>query len=197
LSVIARNSDALRRLTDDLIGLSSVLTGRIKLDHRLIDLRSVIDDVVESISLAAQAKGLSIVKRIQPRMLVLGDEARLRQVFWNLLSNAVKFTPTGGAISVVGGLDGDRVSVEVSDTGIGIPESFLPHVFDKFRQEDASHTREHQGLGLGLTIARQFAELHGGRIAVRSEGRDRGAVFTVILPAAEPSAALPSESRAG
>jgi PAS domain S-box-containing protein len=190
LAVIARNTDALRRLTDDLIGLSSVLTGRVKLDHQLVDLRLVLEDAIESVSLAGQAKGLTLEKDLHPRMLVLGDEARLRQVFWNLLSNAVKFTPPGGAIRITARVVNGQILVQVADTGIGIPESFLPHVFDKFRQEDASHTREHQGLGLGLTIARQFTELHGGHIAVASEGRNRGSVFTVKLPAAESSSAV-------
>jgi PAS domain S-box-containing protein len=188
LAVIARNTDALRRLTDDLIGLSSVLTGRIRLENQLVDLRAVLDDAVESVSLAAHAKGLSVSKAIAGKMVVRGDEARLRQVFWNLLSNAVKFTNSGGTITVSNQSDGEHISVQVADTGIGIPATFLPYVFDKFRQEDASHTRHHQGLGLGLTIARQFTELHGGTIAVQSKGRNQGAVFTVTLPAADGSA---------
>ncbi len=185
LSVIGRNADALRRLTDDLIGLSSVLTGRIKLDRQFVDLGVVLEDAAESVSLAAAAKGLQVVKQVDAGLHVLGDEARLRQVFWNLLSNAVKFTQAGGTVTVSARGSRNRIAVRVADTGIGIPASFLPHVFDKFRQEDASHTREHQGLGLGLTIARQFTELHGGTISVHSEGRDRGTVFTVTLPAAE------------
>ena len=188
LAVIARNTDALRRLTDDLIGLSSVLTGRIRLENQMVDLGSVIDDAIESVSLAAQAKGLSVVKRIEGALQVRGDEARLRQVFWNLLSNAVKFTNTGGTITIANQTDGEHVSVRVADTGIGIPTTFLPYVFDKFRQEDASHTRRHQGLGLGLTIARQLTELHGGTITVHSEGRNCGTAFTVTLPVADGSA---------
>ncbi len=189
LAVIARNTDALRRLTDDLIGLSSVLTGRIRLDNQLVDLRAVLDDAVESVSLAAQAKGLSISKQVSGDLRVRGDEARLRQVFWNLLTNAVKFTNAGGTITVTNQSDREHISVHVADTGIGIPATFLPYVFDKFRQEDASHTRHHQGLGLGLTIARQFTELHGGTIAVLSKGRDQGSVFTVTLPVADGSPA--------
>jgi hypothetical protein len=189
LAVIARNTDALRRLTDDLIGLSSVLTGRIRLENQLVDLRAVLDDAVESVSLAAQAKGLAISKVVTGDLRVRGDEARLRQVFWNLLSNAVKFTNAGGSITVTNQSDGEHINVQVADTGIGIPASFLPFVFDKFRQEDASHTRHHEGLGLGLTIARQFTELHGGTISVHSRGRNQGTVFTVTLPAAYGSAA--------
>ena len=185
LTVIGRNADALRQLTDDLIGLSSVLTGRIKLNREFVDLAVVLHDAAESVALAAAAKGLTVVKEVDGRLHVLGDDARLRQVFWNLLSNAVKFTPAGGTVTIGARLRRERIVVHVADTGIGIPASFLPHVFDKFRQEDASHTREYQGLGLGLTIARQFTELHGGTIGVHSEGRDRGTVFTVTLPAAE------------
>jgi PAS domain S-box-containing protein len=185
LAVISRNAEALRRLTDDLIGLSSVLTGRIKLNRQSVDLEAVLHDTAESVSLAAAAKGLRVIREVDAGLHVLGDEARLRQVFWNLLSNAVKFTQAGGTVTIAAHGGRERIVVQVSDTGIGIPAAFLPHVFDKFRQEDASHTREHQGLGLGLTIARQFTELHGGTIAVHSEGRDRGTVFTVSLPAAE------------
>jgi signal transduction histidine kinase len=154
-----------------------------------VDLREVLEDAVESVSLAAHAKGLNISNEATGTLLVRGDEGRLRQVFWNLLSNAVKFTNVGGTITVTNASDGERISVQVADTGIGIPATFLPYVFDKFRQEDASHTRQHQGLGLGLTIARQFTELHGGSIAVYSKGRDQGTVFTVTLPVADSSTA--------
>ena len=186
LAVIERNTDALRRLTDDLIGMSSVLTGRVRLERHVVDLRSVLDDVVESIALAVQAKGLVITTDFEEGLVVRGDEARLRQIFWNLMSNALKFTPGGGTITATARVEDDSIRVRVSDTGIGIPATFLPHVFDKFRQEDASHTREHQGLGLGLTIARQFTELHGGTITVESRGRNDGAAFTVTLPIANP-----------
>jgi signal transduction histidine kinase len=194
----------LRRLTDDLIGMSSVLTGRIRLDRKTVDLRRVLDDVVESIALAVQAKGLSMTTDFEDDLVVRGDEARLRQIFWNLMSNALKFTPGGGTISATARRENEHARIRVSDSGIGIPAAFLPHVFDKFRQEDASHTREHQGLGLGLTIARQFTELHGGTIAVESRGRNQGAAFTVTLPivntageALDGGAAVPRQSRSG
>jgi PAS domain S-box-containing protein len=188
LAVVERNTDALRRLTDDLIGMSSVLTGRVRLERHVVDLRSVLDDVVESMALAVEAKGLSMKTDFGDKLVVRGDEARLRQIFWNLLSNALKFTPAGGTITASAHVEGDDIRVRVSDTGIGIPSGFLPYVFDKFRQEDASHTRQHHGLGLGLTIARQFTELHGGTIAASSHGRDQGALFTVTLPVATASA---------
>ena len=195
LIVVDRNVDALRRLTDDLIGMSSVLTGRVKLERHLVDLHAVLQDAMDSITLAAQAKGLATETALGERLFVRGDEGRLRQVFWNLLSNAVKFTPTGGTITATATLDRDAIVVTIADTGIGIPETFLPYVFEKFRQEDASHTRQHHGLGLGLTIARQFTELHGGTIAASSRGRDCGAAFTVRLPAASaPASAGPAEA---
>jgi PAS domain S-box-containing protein len=196
LSVIERNTDSLRRLTDDLIGMSSVLTGRIRLEQRLVDLRGVLEDAVESIALAVQAKGLSIRTDFGDVLPVRGDEARLRQVFWNLLSNALKFTAAGGTITATAHVRDDQVMIQVADTGIGIPPAFLPYVFEKFRQEDASHTREHQGLGLGLTIARQFTELHGGTISAGSKGRNQGAVFTVKLPVANPGGGSPAAERA-
>jgi signal transduction histidine kinase len=156
----------------------------VRLERRLVDLRTVLDDTLESIMLAAEAKGLTILKDVAETLPVRGDDARLRQVFWNLLSNAVKFTEAGGTVRAAARVHGDVVVVDVADTGIGIPVEFLPHVFDKFRQEDASHTRAHQGLGLGLTIARQLTELHGGTITATSAGRNQGALFTVTLPAA-------------
>jgi signal transduction histidine kinase len=123
---------------------------------------------------------------------VQGDENRLRQVFGNVLSNAMKFTPSGGAITITTRYLPERVDVEIADTGIGIAPAFLPHVFDKFRQEDGTHTREHAGLGLGLAVARQFVELHGGTITAASAGRGRGAAFIISLPASRTAQPLVS-----
>jgi hypothetical protein len=124
------------------------------------------------------------------------DENRLRQVFWNIVSNALKFTPEGGAVSLTTRFDGTHAVVEIADTGIGIAASFLPHVFDKFRQEDGTHTREHSGLGLGLAITRQFVELHDGTISAASAGRGHGSSFVVRIPASRPATlpALPEAS---
>ena len=182
LPIIQRNIEGLKRLTDDLLGMSDVLTGRVVLQRRPLNVSWIVTDILESLSLAAAAKGLSLRADLTPDAVVSGDETRLRQVFWNLVSNALKFTPGGGTVSVTLTVDAQSVVVRVADTGIGITPSFLPHVFDKFRQEDATHTREHSGLGLGLAIARQFTELHGGTITVTSSGRDKGTVFTVTLP---------------
>jgi CheY-like chemotaxis protein/anti-sigma regulatory factor (Ser/Thr protein kinase) len=119
--------------------------------------------------------------------MVLGDPGRLQQVMWNLLSNAVKFTPSGGTVRVMLGRDGDDVVIRVADSGIGIEPEFLPHVFDRFRQQDASITRKHGGLGLGLSIVKQLVELHGGTITVDSPGEGAGTTFTVRLPLAGPA----------
>lgn len=191
LPVIGRNVDALRRLTDDLLGMSDALTGRVVLARKRLDLSEMLAELVHGVSLAGQTKGIAITTNLDPDVVVEGDETRLRQVFWNLVSNALKFTPEGGAIHVEARMHGKVVLVRVSDTGIGITPSFLPHVFDKFRQEDATHTRERSGLGLGLAVARQFVELHGGTITAASAGRGSGSTFTVTLPARND----PAESR--
>ena len=122
-------------------------------------------------------------------MPISGDPARLQQVVWNLLSNAVKFTPPGGRVTVYVLAVNDHAELHVADTGVGIPRSFLPFVFDKFRQADASFTRQHGGLGLGLAIARHLIELHGGSIEARSAGEGAGATFVVQLPSAVRAAA--------
>jgi CheY-like chemotaxis protein len=128
---------------------------------------------------------------------VLGDPGRLHQVMWNLLSNAVKFTPNGGTVQVMLGRDGEDVVIRVADSGIGIAPDFLPYVFDRFRQQDASITRRHGGLGLGLSIARQLVELHGGTIGVASPGEHGGSTFTVRLPLAAPEPEAPQPDEPG
>jgi signal transduction histidine kinase len=115
---------------------------------------------------------------------VQGDQARMQQVVWNLLTNAIKFTPAGGWIRVTASRDGDRIRATVTDSGAGISPEFLPYVFDRFRQEDGAATREHAGLGIGLSIVRHVVELHGGLVTAHSEGEGRGASFTVEFPVA-------------
>ena len=183
LPVLERNVDALRRLTDDLLGMSDVLAGRVMVQSQPVLVDRLLSDIVENLTIAARAKGIVVNTHLQSAAVVHGDENRLRQVFGNVLSNAMKFTPSNGAITLTTRYMADRVDVEIVDTGIGIAPAFLPHVFDKFRQEDGTHTREHAGLGLGLAVARQFIELHGGTITAASAGRGRGAVFTIRLPA--------------
>ena len=198
LPVLERNVDVLRRLTDDLLGMSDVLAGRIFLERRPLPIDVLLAEMAESLALTAQAKRIVVDCQFGSAAVVEGDENRLRQVFWNIVSNALKFTPEGGAVSLTTRFDGTHAVVEIADTGIGIAASFLPHVFDKFRQEDGTPTREHSGLGLGLAITRQFVELHDGTISAASAGRGRGSSFLVRIPASRPAAlpALPEASTA-
>jgi CheY-like chemotaxis protein/anti-sigma regulatory factor (Ser/Thr protein kinase) len=148
-----------------------------------VDLAALVHAAVESIRPSAESRQLTIdATGLDQRRQTLGDPDRLQQVIWNLLSNAVKFTPAGGRVSVALSRAGDRDTLAVADTGIGIEPAFLAHVFDTFRQADASSTRQHGGLGLGLSIARRLVELHGGEIAAVSDGAGRGSTFTVRLP---------------
>lgn len=192
LPVLERNVDALRRLTDDLLGMSDVLAGRVIVQRQPVLVDRLLSDIVENLTITARAKGIAVNTHLQSAAVVQGDENRLRQVFGNVLSNAMKFTSSGGAITITTRYISERADVEIADTGIGIAPAFLPHVFDKFRQEDGTHTREHAGLGLGLAVARQFVELHGGTIAAASAGRGRGAAFTISLPASRAAQPLVS-----
>jgi PAS domain S-box-containing protein len=197
LEVIDRNVATLRVLTEDLLGLADISTGRVRMRRRTVDLSSVLHEIVES-TLSGDLNGISLDATIQPSLQVRGDENRLRQVFWNLMTNSLKFTPPGGSITVTALLDNSRIKVVVSDTGAGITPDFLPHVFDRFRQEDSSRTRRYAGLGVGLAVARQFVELHGGTIIVESPGRDLGTIVSVDLPALESEPqAEPQPSLAG
>jgi CheY-like chemotaxis protein len=141
---------------------------------------------VESITPTAEAKGVSISTSLgSTPVIVWADHDRLQQVFWNLLSNAVKFTSSGGRVEVRMTTEGGTVRVDVADTGNGIPASFLPHVFERFRQADGSSTRTHGGLGLGLSIGRHLIELQGGRMTADSAGEGQGSTFSVFLPIRE------------
>ena len=183
LEKVERNAQAQSRLVEDLLEISRITTGKLRLDYRAFDLVSLANTALESIRQAAEARGVTIERSFAAASLpTTGDPDRLQQVIWNLLSNAVKFTPAGGTVTVALSRDGDVDRLVVSDTGIGIDASFLPNVFDTFRQADASSTRAHGGLGLGLSIVKRLVEMHGGHVTARSEGRDRGAVFTVTLP---------------
>lgn len=182
-AVIERNGLALSRMVEDLLDVSRIITGRLTLHERRVDLSLVLGAALDSVRPAARAKGVDVVHHIETPAEVVGDEQRLQQVLWNLLSNAVKFTGPGGTITVTLQQAHGMVTVTVSDTGVGIRRDVLPFVFDRFRQGDASSTRTHGGLGLGLAIVRHIVELHGG--AVRAESVEgRGATFSVELPAA-------------
>jgi signal transduction histidine kinase/DNA-binding response OmpR family regulator len=183
LDTIERNARSQSQLIDDLLDVSRIITGKLRLDVRPLALIPVIKSAIESIRPAAAAKGIEFQLAFDETAdAVTGDADRLQQVVWNLFSNAVKFTPDGGQVSIRLERDGARARLTVSDTGQGIEPVFLPYIFDRFRQADGSTTRKHGGLGLGLAIVRHLVELHGGTISVHSEGENRGATFTILLP---------------
>ena len=183
LEVIERNATGLKQIIEDVLDVSRIVSGRMRLNVESIELPAVLRDAVASVTPAADAKGIRIESIIDPLAARLsGDPDRLQQVIWNLLSNAIKFTPRGGRVQVRLARVSSHVEVVVSDTGQGIAPEFLPFVFERFRQGDATFTREHGGLGLGLAIAKQLAELHGGTIEAASDGAGQGATFTLKLP---------------
>jgi len=183
VQAIERSAQAQSKIVEDILDLARGTAGNLRLDLKPIDLAAVAQRGVEAIAPAAIAKQIRIDVRPSPPVPIVGDAARLQQVMWNLLSNAVKFTPPGGCITVDVSQADDAAEIRVSDSGIGIAPAFLPYVFDKFRQADASTTRRHGGLGLGLAIVRHLVELHGGRVDVESGGEGKGATFVVRLPA--------------
>ena len=183
MEIIERNARAQVRLIDDLLDLSRIMSGRFRLDVQQVPLVDIARGALDSIEPATHAKGLRLESVLDPQSVVVsGDPARLQQVFWNLLSNAVKFTPKGGRIQVLLQRVNSHIEFSVTDTGIGIPGSFLPHVFERFSQKDSSTQREYGGLGLGLAICKQLVELHGGSIQAKSMGEGHGATFVVTLP---------------
>jgi PAS domain S-box-containing protein len=180
---IERNARAQAQLIDDLLDLSRIMAGRIRLDVQRLTLSDVVQAALESIEPAALAKGIRVEKILDPFTgSISGDPARLQQVVWNLLSNAVKFTGKGGRIQIVVERVDSHVELSVSDTGIGIAPEFLPNVFDRFSQQNSSTTRGFSGLGLGLAITKQLVELHGGAVTAKSAGEGQGATFVVTLP---------------
>lgn len=183
IETISRNIQALAQLIEDVLDMSDIIRGRLNLQNEPVSLDTVIEQAIEAIALAAEAKNIQICSQIDRSIgIVLGDTTRLQQIVWNLLSNSVKFTPNGGRIEVRLTRNNNQAQIQVSDTGRGISADFLPHVFDRFRQEDGSITRSYGGLGLGLAIVRYLVELHGGTIQAESPGYGKGATFTVQLP---------------
>lgn len=198
LATIERNARAQKGIIEDLLDMSAIVSGKVRLDVQRMDLVSVVEAAVETVRPAATAKGIRLQPVLDPKSRhVSGDPNRLQQVFWNLLTNAVKFTPKGGSVQVVLERIHSHLEVSVADSGEGIAPEFLPHVFDRFRQQDASTTRRHGGLGLGLAIVKQIVELHGGTVHVGSPGLGQGTTFRVMLPlnATRPEASHRDEDR--
>ena len=189
LETLERNARAQTRLVEDLLDVSRIVSGKTRLNVETADLARIVESAVDSIRPVAESRGVNLNSSVQPCTLA-GDPERLHQVLWNLLSNAVKFTPRGGGVSVSMDVRERTATVTVSDTGQGIRPDFLPHVFERFRQADATATRAHGGLGLGLAIVRHLVELHGGTVSASSPGEGRGSTFTLRLPLA---ATLPLE----
>ena len=185
LSTIARNARTQAQLVDDLLDVSRIVSGKLRIQTTALDLTDVADAAVEVVKPSADAKRIQLSVRYEERpMFVIGDADRLQQVIWNLLSNAIKFTPTRGRVDLTVRRLDNEVEIIVRDTGEGIAPTFVPHVFDRFRQADSSTTRPHGGLGLGLAIARSIVELHGGKIEAASSGEGHGATFRVQIPLA-------------
>jgi PAS domain S-box-containing protein len=186
LETLERNARAQTRLVEDLLDVSRIVSGKTRLNIETADLTRIVEAAVESMRPSAESRGVRLDVSGQPCAMA-GDPERLHQILWNLLSNAVKFTPRGGQVSVSVEVRDRTASLAVSDTGQGIRPDFLPHVFERFRQADATATRAHGGLGLGLAIVRHLVELHGGTVAASSPGEGKGATFTVQLPLAVPA----------
>ncbi|MBD2774604.1 sensor histidine kinase [Iningainema tapete] len=183
LTIIERNAKLQIQLIDDLLDVSRIIHHKLTLEISDVDLAAVIAAAVETMDWAASAKAIQIQIQLDPNVSpISGDFNRLQQVVGNLLSNAIKFTPSGGEVKVCLKQDSCCVQISVSDTGIGISPDFIPYIFEYFRQADSSTTRKFGGLGLGLAIARNLVELHGGTVAVESPGEGNGATFTVKLP---------------
>jgi signal transduction histidine kinase/ActR/RegA family two-component response regulator len=196
--VIERNARAQNRIVDDLLDMSRIISGKVRLDVRLADVAGIIDAALDTVTAAAVARGIRLEKDIAPvHPRVRVDPHRMQQVLWNLLSNAIKFTGSGGVVCVAVRVVPAGLEISVSDTGQGIAAAFLPHVFERFRQADSSNTRQHAGLGLGLAIVKELVELHGGRVRAESAGPGQGSTFTVSLPAPAPVGGEVAQGHAG
>ena len=182
LGIVERNARAQARIIEDVLDISRIVSGKLRLDIQSVDVAEIVQAVIESVRPAADAKDIVVDLESTAMERVPADADRLQQVIWNLVSNAIKFTPKGGRVSVSVSASADDTVVRVTDTGEGIASAFLPHIFEPFRQADASTTRRHSGLGLGLAIAKQLVHAHGGTIRALSDGDGTGATFEVTLP---------------
>lgn len=182
LEVIDRNAKLQAQMVDDLLDMSRIMSGKLRLNTTDIDLSDLVNEVLALVQPVATVKGITITHSGDAIPLIHGDSARLRQVVWNLLMNAIKFTPREGRVQLMLSSDGTIAELAVVDSGRGIKPEFIAHVFDRFRQEDATPTRKFSGLGLGLAITHQLVEMHGGSIEAISPGEGLGATFTLRLP---------------
>src|SRR5262245_43671345 len=190
IDAIERNALAQAQLVEDLLDTSRMVSGKLRVSFVAADVAEIVRAAVESFRPLARARGIALELNVEEDLIpVLADPARLQQVIGNIVSNALKFTPPGGTVGVVVVRAGGTIEIQVKDTGVGITPEFLPYVFDRFRQGDSTTTRAHGGLGLGLSIARHLAELHGGTIRATSAGDQKGSTFTVVLPAGAAAAA--------
>jgi PAS domain S-box-containing protein len=182
IDVIERNALALSQLVSDVLDVSSIVTGKARLTRERHDVHAIALAAVDVVRHAAEAKGVTLNLRLQAGTFCICDADRMQQVLWNLLSNAIKFTPSGGHVTLAVAASEQSLEITVADTGAGIRQEHLPHVFHRFWQAEAANQRQTGSLGLGLALARHFVELHGGTIAVASEGEGRGATFAIRLP---------------
>jgi signal transduction histidine kinase len=194
LHSIAENATRQARLVEDLLDFSRLQSGRMTLEMSEVDIRPVLKGVIESMIPVAAAGGVHLEIGHIPAACVRGDARRLEQIFLNLLANAVKFTPSDGRVSLSAVANSEAVEIRVTDTGPGIDPSFLPHMFEAFRQADGVKSTRYGGVGLGLSIAKELSEAHDGRIDAESPGIGRGATFIVTLPTHPPSAKPDSRS---
>ena len=184
LETIERNANLQSRLINDLLDVSRIISGKLSVEMRRVDLMVVMRDALEATRPAFEAKRITVDSMLDGSAVVSGDSARMHQVFWNLLTNAAKFTPHDGRVEIAIERASSNIQVVVRDNGIGIKPEFLPHVFERFRQADGSKSRQHGGLGLGLAIVKHLVEIQGGSVQAKSEGEGRGASFIVSLPLA-------------
>ena len=188
LEVIERNASAQRQIIEDLLDVSRIVTGKLRINTQRVDLLLVIHAAIDAVRPAAEAKEIDLRTHFEsPDAIVKADVERLQQILWNLLANAVKFTPQRGSVDVYLRRYGSLAEIRIEDSGPGIPAEFLPRIFERFTQADSSSTRKHGGLGLGLAIVRHLVELHGGTVWAGNRDGNGGAVLVVSLPAIEPT----------
>ena len=199
LNAIERNALHQARLIEDLLDISRIITGKLTFNPEYIDIRQAAEAAVDTMRERAAQKGIHLVLEVPPEAVyVYGVQVRLEQIIWNLVSNSIKFTDKGGRVWLRVNSTDEQIQIEVTDTGVGIAEDFLPHVFERFKQAEWFERRKHDGLGLGLSIVEGLVELHRGRVWVESKGVGQGATFTVVLPlaAAPKHAAAPDHETA-